>query len=295
MSWCSHSDFSSTILEACSFTFRQKSIPLSLHFSNSFHATFNLSSMRLPLFFEQIQNRPGNLLFRRVLESYLNEYNNLESKKAKTIFACSITRELKELHQCRFLMKDPTQYGCWNEVTDKVARQKVSIGLRDIRKTRVKNNSRCTIGQAAATNITFPDYAQSGENRSNTSSSKRKYVDPILSDPIPIIGSTNITNDGNGRDFDMPWHELVEEIIGGEQDIILPGVYDRNDHSSNYCNNVNNGINNSNNVDNNNNNNNHNGGSYAFLNSRDQSRQFCESNEETKNNNGTDKQCFSWF
>ena len=248
-----------------------------------------------PLFFEQIQNRPGNLLFRRVLESYLNEYNNLESKKAKTTFACSITRELKELHQCRFLMKDPTQYGCWNEVTDKVARQKVSIGLRDIRKTRVKNNSRCTIGQAAATNITFPDHAQSGENRSNTSSSKRKYVDPILSDPIPIIGSTNITNDGNGRDFDMPWHELVEEIIGGEQDIILPGVYDRNDHSSNYCNNVNNDINNSNNVDNNNNNNNHNGGSYAFLNSRDQSRQFCESNEETKNNNGTDKQCFSWF
>jgi len=91
-----------------------------------------------------IQKRPGNLLFRQVLESYLTDYNKLESRKVKSTFACAITSELKERHHCRFLMKDPTHIGGWHEVTDTVARQKVSSGFRDIRKAHVKNyNSRC--------------------------------------------------------------------------------------------------------------------------------------------------------
>ena len=76
-----------------------------------------------------------------MLESHLTDYNKLESKKVKTIFAGAITSELQERHHCRFLMKDPTHAVGWHEVTDTVARQKVSSGFRDIRKARVKHKT----------------------------------------------------------------------------------------------------------------------------------------------------------
>lgn len=79
---------------------------------------------------------PKNALFRNMIKSKLEEYNNA-NKKVKTTIAWWIVCELKASpNQSRFLKEDKN--GWWMEVSDEVARQKVSIGFRDIRKRQKK-------------------------------------------------------------------------------------------------------------------------------------------------------------
>lgn len=80
-------------------------------------------------------SHPGNAVFRSTIESRLEEYNAAESKRDKTMIAWSIVCELRD-SGARFLREDRT--GWWVEVSNEVARQKVSIGFRDIRKARNK-------------------------------------------------------------------------------------------------------------------------------------------------------------
>jgi len=80
-------------------------------------------------------SHPGNAIFRSTIESRLEEYNTAESKGDKTMVAWSIVCELQD-SGARFLREDTS--GCWMEVLNEVARQKVSIGFRDIRKARQK-------------------------------------------------------------------------------------------------------------------------------------------------------------
>ena len=79
-----------------------------------------------------IMRHPGNVLLRNMLESKYGEYNSTKSKKEKTEIAWSIVRELQD-SSCRFLKEDGSGY--WIEVTPDVARQKISVGFRDLRKT----------------------------------------------------------------------------------------------------------------------------------------------------------------
>jgi len=80
-------------------------------------------------------NHPGNAHFRDAIESRLNEYNAANSKKEKTIISWTVVSELRD-SGARFLREDES--GFWMEVSDEVARQKVSIGFRDIRKAHLK-------------------------------------------------------------------------------------------------------------------------------------------------------------
>jgi hypothetical protein len=64
------------------------------------------------------------------------EYNNAGSKKEKTSISLEVVRQIKG-YSCRFLQEDDN--GGWVEVSDDVARQKVSIGFRDLRKTKLGN------------------------------------------------------------------------------------------------------------------------------------------------------------
>ncbi|KAG7345161.1 hypothetical protein IV203_032692 [Nitzschia inconspicua] len=78
-----------------------------------------------------IMRHPGNVLFRNILNSRYQEYNAAPTRKEKTEIAWSIVRQLQQ-SKCRFLKEAD---GYWVEVTSDVARQKVSVGFRDIRKT----------------------------------------------------------------------------------------------------------------------------------------------------------------
>ncbi|KAL3904878.1 MAG: hypothetical protein SGARI_004717 [Bacillariaceae sp.] len=79
-----------------------------------------------------IMRHPGNVLLRTLLESKYLEYNNTKSKKEKTEIAWSIVRHLQD-SSCRFLKEDGSGY--WVEVSPDMARQKISVGFRDLRKT----------------------------------------------------------------------------------------------------------------------------------------------------------------
>lgn len=80
-------------------------------------------------------NHPGNATFRNILEYRLEHYNSIQSKKGKTTITRDIVSEIKK-SGARFLRQDDS--GFWMQVSDEVARQKVSIGFRDIRKAKQK-------------------------------------------------------------------------------------------------------------------------------------------------------------
>ncbi len=80
-------------------------------------------------------NHPGNAHFRDVIERRSDEYNAVKSKTEKTILSWSIVLELRN-SGARFLREDES--GFWMEVSNEVARQKVSIGFRDFRKAQLK-------------------------------------------------------------------------------------------------------------------------------------------------------------
>ena len=86
-----------------------------------------------------IMRHPGNVLLRNMLESNYDKYNSTKGKKQKTEIAWSIVRQLQD-SSCRFLKEDGSGY--WVEVTADVARQKISVGFRDLRKTITPENMR---------------------------------------------------------------------------------------------------------------------------------------------------------
>ena len=97
---------------------------------------------------------PGNAAFRNTLESRLEEYNAIKSKREKTLVTLSIVNEFKECG-ARFLKEENS--GFWVEVSNNVARQKVSIGFRDVRKARQKLYASLKAGQAAVPAASKPE------------------------------------------------------------------------------------------------------------------------------------------
>mgnify|MGYP006089618215 CR=1 FL=1 len=83
-----------------------------------------------------IGSHPGNRTYRKVIQSKSLMYDAAKTKREKTFITLSIVHEMKEQLHHRFLKEDETT-GLWIEVTnDEIARQKVAIALRDLRKTR---------------------------------------------------------------------------------------------------------------------------------------------------------------
>jgi len=77
-----------------------------------------------------IMKHLGNVHFRGMIQTHLERYKNETSKRAKTLVAQSIVTMVKA-NGGRFLKEDS---GWWVEVTDNMARQKVTVAFRDARK-----------------------------------------------------------------------------------------------------------------------------------------------------------------
>ena len=123
-------------------------------------------------------SHPGNAVFRHLIEGRLNEYNNAQSKRDKTTITWSIVCELKE-SSARFLREDKS--GWWMEVSDEVARQKVSIGFRDIRKAKTKSSKISSAAAAAAGNnnsIIISSLTSSASSPSNTTDATTATATP---------------------------------------------------------------------------------------------------------------------
>ena len=81
-----------------------------------------------------IMKHPGNVTLRSIIDSKLEEYENEKTKRGKTLIAYSVVCVVKQKGGGgRFLKEDS---GWWVEVSNDMARQKVSIAFRDARKLR---------------------------------------------------------------------------------------------------------------------------------------------------------------
>ena len=81
---------------------------------------------------KSIQNRPSNVWFRNVLDSYRNRYDDAD-KVEKTKVAWEIVRYVKTHKNARFLKRSDDCVS-WVEVDDILARGKVSHSFRTQRK-----------------------------------------------------------------------------------------------------------------------------------------------------------------
>jgi hypothetical protein len=79
-----------------------------------------------------IQQTSGNLRLSAIVDSYVTEYHQLRSKPEKTALAARIVKMVKEASG-RFLQK---HLGLWSEVSDEVAREKVSGLFRTLYRKR---------------------------------------------------------------------------------------------------------------------------------------------------------------
>jgi hypothetical protein len=150
-----------------------------------------------------IMRHPGNVVFRNILESRLTDYNTATTKKEKSEIVLAVVRQIRSW-SWRFLREDSR--GWWVEVTDDVARQKVSIGFRDVRKTRddvyvERNEAGNTI---VRTNLIMNDDGSTGidvgpggqrEHRKRTTAIRKNMV-PIVEDSST---SVFMTLDGRGK------------------------------------------------------------------------------------------------
>jgi hypothetical protein len=83
-----------------------------------------------------IMRHPGNALLRNLLQARYQEYDEAPTRTEKTKIAWSIVCQLQQ-SSCRFLKEDPIGY--WVEVSSEIARQKVSVAFRDLRKNLEDN------------------------------------------------------------------------------------------------------------------------------------------------------------
>lgn len=79
-----------------------------------------------------IHQTAGNLRLTAIVDSYVMEYNQLRNKQEKTALASKIVQMVKQASG-RFLSR---YSGVWTEVTDEIAREKVSGLLRTLYRKR---------------------------------------------------------------------------------------------------------------------------------------------------------------
>ena len=154
----------------------------------------------------------GNAVFRNLMESKLDSYDNADTKREKTLIAWSIVYELRDEHRSRFLREDKTT-GWWFEVTNETARQKVSIGFRDIRKARLANKSQqlqqpqqqqvnnSSGGREGGGTSTKRKYSDGNNNNNNADNNTRREFDDVFDDDLPFSVDHHTVNN-TSREFD---------------------------------------------------------------------------------------------
>eukprot|EP00525_Craspedostauros_australis_P008384 CAMPEP_0198128742 /NCGR_PEP_ID=MMETSP1442-20131203/50033_1 /TAXON_ID= /ORGANISM="Craspedostauros australis, Strain CCMP3328" /LENGTH=182 /DNA_ID=CAMNT_0043788963 /DNA_START=24 /DNA_END=569 /DNA_ORIENTATION=+ len=76
------------------------------------------------------QSFPGNLKFVEILEDYKDVYHHCKSRTDKTSLSSKLLKVIKD-RGMRFLQRHGQSDGMyWEEVTDEVARQKITMSLR---------------------------------------------------------------------------------------------------------------------------------------------------------------------
>jgi hypothetical protein len=81
----------------------------------------------------QMNHHPGNIAYRALLESKLDKYDNARATDEKFHITVDVMTEVGAMGG-RFLTRDPTN-DWWVPITDQeVARLKVSVAFRDLRK-----------------------------------------------------------------------------------------------------------------------------------------------------------------
>eukprot|EP00980_Cylindrotheca_fusiformis_P027190 scaffold19324_cov152-Cylindrotheca_fusiformis.AAC.5 len=91
------------------------------------------------LFGQKHQVHPGNIRLRKVLADHSADYEAIDGKKKKMEYAESLVRQMKSSGS-RFLMFDQSCDG-WTEVSDKMARNKISKTLRNSRRPSTTNQA----------------------------------------------------------------------------------------------------------------------------------------------------------
>ncbi len=91
-----------------------------------------------------IMKHPGNVIFRHIIDSRLEEYQNEKSKRGKTLIASSVVSLIKQKGKGGRFLKEES--GWWVEVSNDMARQKVSIAFRDARKLKSRQESKVGVG-----------------------------------------------------------------------------------------------------------------------------------------------------
>ena len=87
-----------------------------------------------------VMNHPGNIMFRDYIQSKLDLYTNIRSKKESTQWTWGVVRTFKTQYGARFLKEEriDTDVTAWVEVSNEVARSKVRIAFRDARSRLAK-------------------------------------------------------------------------------------------------------------------------------------------------------------
>ena len=134
----------------------------------------------------QIMKHPGNIEMRLLLESKWHEWENATNQE-KAGVARSVLREIKD-NFGRFLKEDPNN-GWFIPVDDETARQKISIGFRDLMKrkrSRQQSQTNQLIGLQQGEDGSMDP--QPMEN--STSSSAVASIQHLESDTYDFIGIT---------------------------------------------------------------------------------------------------------
>ncbi len=86
-------------------------------------------------------NHPGNSMFRDFIQSNLEEYSNIQSKKELTQWTWTVVRKLKSEYGARFLKEEriDNDLTAWFEVSNDISRSKVRIAFRDARTRQTKS------------------------------------------------------------------------------------------------------------------------------------------------------------
>lgn len=119
-----------------------------------------------------IMKHPGNVMFRNIIDSKLEEYQNEKSKRGKTLIAYAIVCMVKQKEIGGRFLKEDSDW--WVEVSNDMARQKVSIAFRDARKQKM-NNSRSNGKNYNSTH----KISMRSDDACNPSTTKRKEEDIV--------------------------------------------------------------------------------------------------------------------
>lgn len=157
-----------------------------------------------------IMKHPGNVMLRNIIDSKLEEYQNEKTKRGKTLIAYSVVCMVKQKgNGGRFLKEDS---GWWVEVSNDMARQKVSIAFRDARKLKL-NHSKSSNGNShdGQDRKPTPDESTRSDSACNPSTAKRKegdtvsqvnYVQENDSSTSAFLGMDGVTGIKRQRCFD---------------------------------------------------------------------------------------------